>query len=131
MVCAVICPLQSSQKEPSLVLLEFQGHFQSSESQVQSLKMGDLTMTNDKATVVVGHHRLEGKKVKLAKPFAVIRKRQQDDQTAMDTTTDDTPVAAVKYDTVTILREKYVFSLRPGLVVQESLRGLTRIGGIN
>lgn len=36
---------------------------------------------------------------------------------------------AAYFDTVAILREKYVFSQRPGLLVQENLRGLTRIGG--
>jgi chromosome transmission fidelity protein 8 len=33
------------------------------------------------------------------------------------------------YDVVSIIKEKYVFSQRPGLIVQENLRNLTRIGG--
>ncbi|KAI9255058.1 Ctf8-domain-containing protein [Phascolomyces articulosus] len=130
MVCAVIFPLQTSkQGDPSLILLEFQGNFQSSETQVQNLKMGDITFNNDKATLVVGHHRIEGKKVKLPKPFAIIRKRPQEGEEMMDTDTATNTTSSVVYDTVTILKEKYVFSQRPGLIVQESLRGLTRIGG--
>ncbi|KAG2218986.1 hypothetical protein INT45_007648 [Circinella minor] len=130
MVCAVIYSLKDSkQNNSNIVLLEFQGNFQSSETQVNNLKMGDISFNNDKATLIIGHHRIEGKKVKLSKPFAIIRKREKNqekeeqDKMIMDES------SSVIYDTVIILREKYVFSQRPGLLVQESLRGLTRIGG--
>ncbi|KAI7848956.1 Ctf8-domain-containing protein [Circinella umbellata] len=132
MVCAVIYSLkESKQNNSNIVLLEFQGNFQSNETQVNNLKMGDISFNNDKATLMIGHHRVEGKKVKLLKPFAIIRKREknqeQEEQDKM--IMDESSSSSVIYDTVIILREKYVFSHRPGLLVQESLRGLTRIGG--
>lgn len=78
---------------------------------------------------------MEGKKVKLPKPLAVIRKRGDQssglkdnmdvDNDDEDTTTEPTST----YDTVAILREKFVFTQRPLLQVQPGLRGLTRIGG--
>lgn len=77
---------------------------------------------------MIGHQRLVGKKVQLSKPFAVIKKRKIIETATMDID-DDPSQPAAYFDTVAILREKYVFAQRPSLVVQENLRGLTRIGG--
>ncbi|KAI8141213.1 hypothetical protein BJV82DRAFT_518852 [Fennellomyces sp. T-0311] len=117
MVYTVIYPKSASHSEPNLVFLEFQGNFQSEEAKVQNLKIGDITFSNDKATLMVGHHRLEGKKVKLAKPVAVIRKREH----AMEE-------YGATFDTVSVMYEKYLFSQAPKIIVHESRRNLTRRG---
>jgi chromosome transmission fidelity protein 8 len=36
---------------------------------------------------------------------------------------------AMEYNVTTIIKEKIVFTNRPRLIVKESLRGLTKIGG--
>ncbi|KAI8381323.1 Ctf8-domain-containing protein [Radiomyces spectabilis] len=123
MVHTVIRPLSRSENKQELVYLDFQGSFVADDhANVSDAYIGDLTLEKDKAILSIGHHRLEGKKVKLPKPFAVIQKSEQD---LMET---DTSPGAY-YDVVTILREKYVFNTRPGLVVEESMRGFTKIGG--
>ncbi|KAI7883962.1 hypothetical protein K492DRAFT_235043 [Lichtheimia hyalospora FSU 10163] len=134
MVHTVIYSLEESQTESGLILFEFQGSFTTKEESVQQLKIGNVDIDKDKAFLSLGHHRLEGKKVKLPKPLAVIHKRVEsgskdnqvmDVDNEQDTTTEPTST----YDTVAILREKFVFSQRPLLQVQPGLRGLTRIGG--
>ncbi|ORY94446.1 hypothetical protein BCR43DRAFT_494025 [Syncephalastrum racemosum] len=112
MVHAVICPLNTSTSR-ELVLLEFQGSFESTLPNVSSAFIGDISIDNDEAFLAIGHHKLTGKRATLSKPMAVIKKRDETEA----------------YDTVCIIKHKYIFASRPALVVQESLRGLTRIGG--
>lgn len=124
MVNIVIHSLQNSEKKEELVYLDFQGSFDSPENpDVSNIEIGDLTLKDDSALLIIGHHKLVGKKVKLPKPFAVLHKRKREQDDMMEDGKD-----GVVYDVVTILKEKYVFSGRPGLIVQESLRGLARIG---
>lgn len=121
MVQVVIESYKNSFKRADLVCLDFQGSFEAGEQvQLDNLEVGDLTIKDNSAILITGHHRLVGKKVKLPKPFAVIHKRKSDDY-IMDDNNDAT------YDVVTILKEKYVFSGRPGFIVQEDLRGLTKM----
>ncbi|KAG0178556.1 Chromosome transmission fidelity protein 8 [Apophysomyces sp. BC1034] len=124
MVQAVIWPLATSENQKELIILDFQGSLHAAAADVRGTNIGNITLDKATATLIVGHHRLQGKKVPLNKPLAVIRKREKMDM--MDTDEDIRP--AVDYDVVTILREKYIFSQRPGLIVQESLRGLFKIG---
>ncbi|KAI9244648.1 Ctf8-domain-containing protein [Helicostylum pulchrum] len=118
MVHVVIHSYKDSVQTQDLIYLDFQGSFESVDNiQLSNVDIGDLTLSTDSAQLIIGHHKLTGKKVKLQRPLAVIHKRRD----MMDEGGDE-------YDVVTILKEKYVFSDRPGLIVQESLRGLTRIG---
>ncbi|KAF7727366.1 Chromosome transmission fidelity protein 8 [Apophysomyces ossiformis] len=125
MAQAVIWPLTTSENRKELVILDFQGSLLADDPDVRGSPIGQITFDKASATLIVGHHRLQGKKVALSKPFAVIQKREEVDR--MDTDEEGIhPV--VDYDVVTILREKYIFTQRPGLIVQESLRGLTKLG---
>ncbi|KAG2189807.1 hypothetical protein INT46_007916 [Mucor plumbeus] len=122
MVHIVVHSHRHSNKKEELVYLDFQGSFDvGDEPQLDNLEIGDLTLQGESAILIIGHHRLVGKKMKLAKPFAVVHKRKTD----LDILEEQDGVC---YDVVTILKEKYVFPNRPGLIVQESLRGLARIG---
>lgn len=119
MVHVVIHSYKDSVQTQDLIYLDFQGSFESVDNiQLSNVDIGDLTLSTDSAQLIIGHHKLTGKKVKLPKPLAVIHKRKD----MMD------EGGCGEYDVVTILKDKYVFSGRPGLIVQESLRGLTRIG---
>ncbi|RCH99172.1 Chromosome transmission fidelity protein 8 [Rhizopus azygosporus] len=116
MVNIVIHPYNQSSQKQDLLVLDFQGSFDSGEVVDLSLvKFGNVTLNENSAELVIGHHRLVGKKVKLPKPYAVIHKRKDSMEAS--------------YDVVSFIKEKYVFSQRPGLIVQENLRNLTRIGG--
>ncbi|KAI9309153.1 Ctf8-domain-containing protein [Cunninghamella echinulata] len=129
MVHAVIHSLAHSDNKQQLVLLEFQGSFYAHDQVVKDIKIGDIEFNNDRATVIIGHHRIEGIKKKLPKPVAIIHKRHKQQNTMEIDQIDDGKLPITEYDVTTIIREKYVFSNRPRLVVKENLRGLTRIGG--
>ncbi|KAI8987232.1 Ctf8-domain-containing protein [Mycotypha africana] len=122
MVQVIIEPGKSSADQSNLIILDFQGSFDIGDQlDFRNLKIGDLNLQENSAELIIGHHRLIGKKITLAKPFAVIRKRKQVEDAMTDEET-------VQYDVTAIVKEKYVFSTRPGLMVQQSLRGLTKIG---
>ncbi|EIE88391.1 hypothetical protein G6F46_006333 [Rhizopus delemar] len=115
MVNIIIQPHNTSCQKQDLVILEFQGGFNSSEVvDLSDVDIGNLSLNENSAELVVGHQRLLGKKVKLAKPFAAIHKRVDSMENY--------------YDVVCIIKEKYVFFQRPALFVPENLRNLARIG---
>ncbi|KAI7869767.1 hypothetical protein BDF14DRAFT_1722358 [Spinellus fusiger] len=119
MVHAVICSLTDSKSRQELVYLDFQGSFTSEEGdELKNVSIGDITVKDDTAVIKVGHHRLEGKRVRLTKPLAVMKK-----QTGGEMNMEDPKSPTVAYETVCLLREKYIFSLRPSLLVQEVHRG--------
>lgn len=105
-------------------------------------KIGDLTLVDakgERAILVIGNHQLKGKKVTLAKPLAVTRKRARavydssDDRAAVDDSLTEKDSSKVKrqrsnaesecgsdelvvdstYEVVGIMRNKYVFKTRP------------------
>jgi chromosome transmission fidelity protein 8 len=139
MVHVIINSHVNSNDQKELLFLDFQGSFDVGEHvDLSNIKVGDLTLKEvkhnspscmklvltikkDSAMLVIGHHRLVGKKVKLPKPLAVMKKQPVEQEEMSD--------GQLYYNVVTILREKYVFSNRPGLMVHQSLRGLSRVGG--
>ncbi|KAI7904482.1 Ctf8-domain-containing protein [Cokeromyces recurvatus] len=121
MVHVIINSYKNSTHKEDLILLDFQGSFHvKDEVNLDNLKVGDLTLEQDSAILVIGHHRLVGKKVQLTKPFAVIHKNETNAMV-------DEEEEEVSYDVVKILKEKYIFTNRPGLIVQENRRGLSRM----
>lgn len=90
---------------------------------LQRALLCEANFCQGKVYLTIAHHKLEGKKTKLAKPLAVITKSVQVDVDAMEL---DQP-RPVTYDVVRIIKEKYVFAHRPSLLVQEDLRGLMKV----
>jgi hypothetical protein len=56
-----------------LLLLDFQGAFES-ELPLEGQSLGQLTLQDDKATLVVGRQKISGKRQKLSNPVCIIRK---------------------------------------------------------
>ncbi|KAJ3139897.1 hypothetical protein HDU90_008795 [Geranomyces variabilis] len=64
-----------------LVLLELQGSLSTDSTEgLAGLHLGHFSIcpTTGTPTLSIGHHKLEGRRVELRKPFAVVRKRQRD-----------------------------------------------------
>ncbi|KAJ3152908.1 hypothetical protein HDU89_001116 [Geranomyces variabilis] len=63
------------------VLLELQGSLSTESTEgLAGLHLGHFSIcpTTGTPTLSIGHHKLEGRRVELRKPFAVVRKRQRD-----------------------------------------------------
>ncbi|KAI9208789.1 Ctf8-domain-containing protein [Polychytrium aggregatum] len=115
------------------VLLELQGTLEIDRSAAgaaeQPLHVGELHF-NEKGRpyLTIGHHRLEGTKVDLGKPLAMVCPHIEqappsdgalDDQRSR--TTDSC------YDVLTIFRSKYVFNLRPEPIIADRHQGLVQL----
>ncbi|KAG2186097.1 hypothetical protein INT43_002535 [Umbelopsis isabellina] len=129
MVTQIIIPgiKDSQNRDPSLVLIELQGLLESDQPDLRGAHVGELeqdSKASGKVYLNIGHHKLEGKKAKLAKPLAVIAKRSP--PVHQDTMDLDHP-ESLTYDVVRIIEEKFVFVSRPSLLVQEDLRGLMKV----
>ena len=128
----------------TLLLLELQGDVRPrKELSLDGLPLGNLTLLkNNKATLVIGNHLLEGKMVKLSKPFLAIRKvaaenpqtqsqgggessaggggnaaetgsnSNSNPNTSADAGEEKTATATA-YDVVSLIRHKFIFTASP------------------
>ncbi|EJD49548.1 hypothetical protein AURDEDRAFT_161105 [Auricularia subglabra TFB-10046 SS5] len=86
-----------------VALIEMQGSLQVTEGEDRApgLNVGTLRIdTNDKPTLRIGAHLLEGKVVSLSKPLVLLVRNREGDPD-------------VEYNTVTLVKKKIVFSKRP------------------
>ncbi|TDL25684.1 hypothetical protein BD410DRAFT_716936 [Rickenella mellea] len=97
-----------------VVLIELQGALQV-EGDRAGQQVGKLHFANDdeKPTLTIGHHLLEGKVVKLPKPLAVLYKRQASTPGALDDPSREDSGSDVGYDVVGVVKRKLIFSKRP------------------
>ncbi|KAL1918520.1 uncharacterized protein VTP21DRAFT_3180 [Calcarisporiella thermophila] len=108
-----------------LVLLELQGTIETGDDEMSAdelLDVGKMKFSdNDIPYFTIGHHRLEGKLIKLDRPLAVIHK-----ETAADSVNstmivnNDAEERAEKYEVVSLIRHKYVFKQRPEPMLAEN-----------
>ncbi|TPX35273.1 hypothetical protein SmJEL517_g02232 [Synchytrium microbalum] len=58
------------------ILLEVQGSLEIDDDTLQNAVLGSMQLNKDCPVLTIGHHRLEGKRITLSKPLALIRRKE-------------------------------------------------------
>jgi chromosome transmission fidelity protein 8 len=98
---------------PAWAMIELQGEIERIIEAIpgEPFDVGTLTATDDTSVqLVIGYHRLEGTKMALKKPVAILEKIESNDD-------DDNDDNEVRYKVIGVVREKLIFKQRPRAII--------------
>eukprot|EP00911_Craspedida_sp_UC1_P001403 UC1_evm6s1056 len=94
------------------MILELQGTVQArGERPLDRLPLGHLKMKGTTPELLIGHHQLKGKIVKLEKPYGVLQKNTAPRG-------EDGSPGEVSYEVLAYIKRKLIFSARPKPLVR-------------
>jgi len=121
----IIHGLPFIQDQQDYFVMELQGTFENEDDRWQDLQLGTIEIdSQNKPRLIIGNYQLSGEKTKLDKPLLLLHKQDTAPDNAEELSADIQGSGKgqrdiqVQYQSVCIVREKYLFKKRPDLVIK-------------